>query len=441
MTTLDATPTRPKHPALSAKPSPLWSVLSWTFINSVGTGIPTTGMVFLTTSAYSFSATENYVLGVIQGLTYIAGALLAGPALRRLFAKFPRLNERLVLASLMVLLAAICVLPIAARTFSGGGRAGSWSVWVVMACYSPLTGVLWPVTESYLSGGRRGENLRSSIGTFNVVWSSALVASYWCMAPLIKNHPLEVILGVAFVHLLSVALLRPMGPRPARHIAEHHEPHPIIYTALLRVFRLQLPVSYLFYAALTPYLPSALRQLGIEITWQTLIASTWLVARVLTFFVLQRWQGWHGRWPASIVGGILLLVGFSGAVLSPGLGSGGVGLGLFVLSLVGFGIGMGTIYTGALYYAMEVGSAEVDAGGVHEALIGVGYAAGPLCGLGAYWAAAVGLISEDAREIVMIALVSALSLPVVVFALLSATRTARRGDPSGTSPPSLNGKG
>ena len=40
-----------------------------------------------------------------------------------------------------------------------------------------------------------------------------------------------------------------------------------------------------------------------------------------------------------------------------------------------------TIYTGAIYYAMAVGHSEVDAGGTHEALIGVGYTVGPACGL------------------------------------------------------------
>ena len=38
-------------------------------------------------------------------------------------------------------------------------------------------------------------------------------------------------------------------------------------------------------------------------------------------------------------------------------------------------------YYAALYYAMSVGRAKVDAGGTHEALIGGGYMFGPLVGL------------------------------------------------------------
>jgi hypothetical protein len=48
-----------------------------------------------------------------------------------------------------------------------------------------------------------------------------------------------------------------------------------------------------------------------------------------------------------------------------------------------FGTGMAVIYTAAIYYALEVGKAEVDAGGKHEALIGIGYTVGPGVGLAA----------------------------------------------------------
>jgi hypothetical protein len=41
---------------------------------------------------------------------------------------------------------------------------------------------------------------------------------------------------------------------------------------------------------------------------------------------------------------------------------------------------MGLTYYAALYYALAVGHAEVDAGGNFEALIGLGYCVGPLLG-------------------------------------------------------------
>ena len=47
----------------------------------------------------------------------------------------------------------------------------------------------------------------------------------------------------------------------------------------------------------------------------------------------------------------------------------------------GEGVGMGAVYYAALYYGLAVGHADVDAGGTHEGLIGVGYCLGPLVAL------------------------------------------------------------
>ena len=67
-----------------------------------------------------------------------------------------------------------------------------------------------------------------------------------------------------------------------------------------------------------------------------------------------------------------------------------------IAGLAVFGIGHSLIYSAALYYALEVGQAEVQAGGKHEALIGCGYTFGPLLGLGASFAEGSGWISGNA---------------------------------------------
>ena len=55
---------------------------------------------------------------------------------------------------------------------------------------------------------------------------------------------------------------------------------------------------------------------------------------------------------------------------------------------------MSVIYAGAIYYAMEVGAAEVEAGGMHEALIGVGYTGGPMLGVMAVTLQRAGVLSD-----------------------------------------------
>jgi hypothetical protein len=79
-----------------------------------------------------------------------------------------------------------------------------------------------------------------------------------------------------------------------------------------------------------------------------------------------------------------------------------------------------------------VGNAEVDAGGKHEAMIGVGYTLGPLCaiaGLGLSSAGSeTGVPSDDAFRIWVIVLISAAVLltTCVGWALLAQQRRRLR---------------
>jgi hypothetical protein len=93
-----------------------------------------------------------------------------------------------------------------------------------------------------------------------------------------------------------------------------------------------------------------------------------------------------------------------------------------------FGAGLGVVYHAALYYAMSVGLAEVDAGGTHEALIGGGYALGPLVGLGGM-GLAQGADRPGAEAQVIVALVwscVALAGAAAVQPYLRARRQRRR---------------
>jgi len=401
-------PSRPRaDPAAERRatqtPCPLWAILAFTFIGSLGSGIVTNGIFFLAKHTYGFSDTENYLLGLLEGLTYIVGALGAGPVIRS-FRESPRGTTRGVLLCILIGLATACTLPILTRT------PFKWSVWSLVGCYAPISGALWPIVESYVSGGRSGPALRSALGRFNIVWSSATVAGYWVIGPLVQSQGALAIFLVAIVHVASLALFPFLGAEPARHIHEDHEPHPPIYRQLLVTFRVLLPTSYLVVMALSPFLPTLLDRLGVAIAWQTPLAATWMAGRLVTFTLLERWHGWHGRWYPAIAGFALLLGGFAVAVLCPHLGSGSGATALMLIGLGSFGVGMATIYAAALYYAMEVGQAEVEAGGKHEALIGLGYTGGPACGLLAGAAVQSGLIATDSFEPAVLMIVGAVAL-------------------------------
>ena len=408
--------------------SSLWAICIFSFMNSIGTGVLTNGIVFLTKQGYHFSDTKNYLLAVVLGATYIVGALGAQPGLKWVRKVWPRASSRAVLAWMMLVMGLLCALP-QASVWAGGEGAGP--VWVMIVLYSPLSGVLWPLVESYVSGGRSGDNLRRTVSFWNVVWSSALVAAYVGIAPLIENHAALAMLLLGCVHVVSAWALLWFAPEPAPHRDEEHEPHPPVYRKLLVTFRLLLPMSYIVLSALGPYLPSAMTRLGVRADLHTILAAAWLSARVAVFAILARWQGWHGRWFPAIVGAVMLLAGFGLAILSGSGALGEFGVQGLVGGLAIFGVGMAVIYSGALYYAMEVGKAEVQAGGMHEALIGAGYTGGPLIGLSASLAVGAGWLKNGQFEPVVLVAVGVVALGFAIVVLRRVVRHAGGGGGSG----------
>lgn len=428
MTTLD-TPLAGSAPATDRRTgaptpagpraTPLWAVLGSTFVNSIGSGVMYAGVFFLAEKQYGFSQAQSLLLGLLYGLVYIPGALAVGPLLRRLERR--GVSARAALGAILIGLAAMAFLPPAAAWLGGDGST-SWSLWLAIGIYSPLSGALWPIKESYLAGGRRGHELRRAIGKFNLSWSSAIVVTMLGISPFVERHSLEVFAVLGCLHLGALGFLAAFGRQPAAHAHEDHHVPPV-YARLLLLLRFLLPMSFIVLSALSPYLPFALKKLGVEPAWKTAAAATWYAARVLTFWGMERWHGWHGKWSTPLVGAGILLLSFAGIVLAPAVLEGAVGLWAMFAALAGFGVGVGMIYCAALYYAMEVGSSGVDAGGMHETVIGIGYTVGPLCGLLALGAAPA---SEDgsAANVLTVVFVSVVSVGVCGFAVWRA-RTGR----------------
>lgn len=366
-------------------PAPLWAVLAFTFINSFATGITFNGLAFITESSYGYSKVNNSLLYLGIGITYILGAVVTGPLLRRAKAALPWLTARKVLGVLMAKAVLFSCVPLVAwYALPSEGRAGSaWAIWVFALLYSGLCGALWPIVESFLSGGRSGQRLRSAMSTWNICWSSALILSLVSLGPL-KGPDIILALALgAILHATSLLVLMRFPNEPALHSEDHADSVPPSYRRLLAVHRILLPTTYVVIYAMAPLLPGLMRRLleqaELHASWAAPVASIWLGARVVTFFTLGRWQGWHGRWVTATYGTACLIGGFAAAALAPEVLSGWAALVVGLSGLFAIGVGAASIYCGALYYVLEVGSAQVEAGGSHEALIGVGYTIGPLC--------------------------------------------------------------
>ena len=380
---------------------PLAAVLTIVAVSSLGTGAIMNGIFFLARKQFGFDEQRNLILGLVLGATYIIGAIGTGPMIRRLTAS-TGLGPRAVMVWIHLVMGLLCFVPQLA--------SGPWGVWVFAVTYSPLTGALWPIVESYLSGGRRGQSLRHAVGAFNLIWATAVVAAYWAMSLVLGDHPpgwvesmafsgspMMVIAALGALHILTIGIVLRLPPAPAKHLTDETEPHPSVYVDLLGATRWLLVLSYILVCALNPILPTRLEAIGLGAESGARIASAWAVSRLGIFLLMQRWHGWHGRWRTTIWGGGALAGGFAITVLASSIT-------MMILGLALFGVGVGGLYCAALYYAMEVGDAEVEAGGKHEALIGLGYTAGPFIGLVPWWAHDAGVLKSTRIAPVIVAL-------------------------------------
>lgn len=355
--------------------SPLWATLALTWVDNIGAFAALGGVYFVAQVAYDMPASHSLGMGLVQGVAYIAGALTAGAGSRLVTRGGTRMSTRTMLIGLHVLLAAVCWLPVLWRSPA--------SLWAINIIYGAMAGWLWPIIESFLSAGRTGDELRKSSGWFNLSWASCQVVVAWAMGPILARDPLWVIPLMGLSHIGAIALVCMLTPNPAPHGEGSHEHSPTEtrrFKALLAPHRTLLVMSYLVYACLNPLIPALVAALNVLAPWSTVLASTWAIARVASFWMMGRWGGWHGRAITLVWPGALLLCGFALALLATSVP-------VFAAALVLFGVGLGATYSAAFYYAMEVGSAGVDAGGKHEAMIGLGYTMGPIAGLVAAQAA------------------------------------------------------
>ena len=356
----------PGHPTRTpAAPRRTELAIWWiTFMNSIGTGVLWNGLGFVTQRDLKFTEVETTMLFLASGGVYAVAALASGRAVRALSR---RMSARGVLALLLLLQAAASPLVYVGTTSIG--------IVTMVLVTSVTAALLWPIVESFVSGGLSGVGMRRAIGRWCIVWMAAVSAALLMMAPLMRSGEAQgldarfAVFAVGPLSLVSLLALPWLPKSPGAH-ADEHALVPAGYRAQLASARVLLPASYMMVGALSPILPYVLTSIDIAPAAQTPLTATWLMVRLGAVALLAHAAFWHGKWSTLLVGAALLAGGFALVVAAPALWSVTVGLSLF-------GIGHGIIYYAALYYALRVGSAGVDAGGTHEALIGVGYVAGP----------------------------------------------------------------
>jgi len=372
-----------------------WALHTITCVNSLGTGVLWNGLSFLVEREYAYTRQETLALYVGTAMAYAIAAWWTGSLLRRLGNQ---VSPRAFLGWIFVaqgLAAPLVLIP------------GSSIGLVVAASVLSIAGaMMWPVVEAYVSSGRDGRAMRRSIGLWSINWMVSVGACLLLMAPLYATgHTRWAMVAVLPISVLSIVCLRFLPREPAPHGTELHDA-PDSYRPMLAGARVLLPTAYIVVGAISPILPYAIDALAIDPAWRTPLGSLWLLARAAAVCVLAVTHFWHGRWQGLVIAALALTGGFTMAAFAPNTIT-------LVIGLVALGIGHGVLYYSALYYAMRLERADVDAGGTHEALIGLGYVVGP-------GAALVGSMWSGVRGIVILELI------VLALGLLLAVRAWRR---------------
>jgi hypothetical protein len=351
---------------------------------SIGGNLMQVGIFFYTNRRFGWGLRENFTLAATQGVVYVVGALLA-------HALSTRVAPRRALAGVCAVLSLIALSTLATDSPRG-------MVAAVLA-YTAVIGLCWPILESLVSVGVDAHAMSRRISVYNVVWAGTGAATLAVNGAIIEFWPAGVFVITALVHGVSALVMLKSAPlrgggetgQAAPPVA-HVDPEPELLrvrTLALWLSRISMPASYALIYALSALLPSLppMQQLP---TWAaTLVGSTWMAVRWVTFVVLGLDNWWHTRPRALLAAAWLMLAAFVGAGWQPAANAGtnalAINLAWLVVCQVAIGLSIGLIYSASLYFGMVLSEGSTEHSGYHEALIGLGSVLGPGAGAVAQW--------------------------------------------------------
>jgi len=333
------------------------------FIESFVTILNERGVYFFCKERLGFDSGMNLWLA----LTFGAGYVLAAWGSHWLSSRIGERRQLLIVIAVLVAVHAwlyFCVSPLV--------------MFIAMALLGLANGAKWPVLEGFLASGLSPSQTARIMGKFNICWATAIPLALIATGPLIAISPTMLFLvgGVISLGSLCLTVLLPRNPAPPKapdmDTARHE--HPEHLTGLLVASRWMMMAVYISMFVFAPLAPSIFEKLGCSRQSAPATSGMLDAMRLAAFILLGFWQGWRGQARWLIVTMIVLPVGFFMVIL-------GTSLPVVIVGEILFGFAAGMSYSSAMYCAMVVKEASVDAGGGHEAMIGLGLMIGPLAGL------------------------------------------------------------
>jgi len=333
------------------------------FIESFTTMLVQRGIYFFCDTRLGFSDELNLWLALCFGAVYVVAAVSS----RRVSARMPeRSLVVLTVAAALGIHVLLALSPTTAVIFTANA--------VLAAAY----GMKWPVLESYFVAGHTPRSALRVVGHFNFSWASAVPLGVAVAGPAISLHPAALFVLAAALNAVTLLLIAPLPARP-KHLPEDHPERPTDvqlgrYRSLMISSRWLLLAAYASMLVLGALMPGVFRGLGCSVASATSLAGLLDVFRLVAFVALAYTVWWHNRFAPLAMVAVALPCGFFLVLF-------GANLPLVLLGEAVFGLMAGLAYYAALYNAMVVKNAAVDAGSGHEGLIGMGFAIGPAAAL------------------------------------------------------------
>ncbi len=343
-------------------------------LNSLATSYSGYYIFFLLRDRFGFRDCGNLSAAALGGLVYALASWQGGRFAQRFGYRTALLAGLGGMSACLLLGMFFSSLPVILLVYAG---------WMAALCFT------WPPLEALVSDGVAAGELPRNIGIYNVVWSSAMAATYFFggalyeklgqnsifwLPPLVHLGQFLMVLGLGSAPISAA----PVAGRAAPHVETVAPARPGNSRTFLRMAWLAIPFSYVGITAVSASIPALSQTLSLSTAQAGLFWSIWMFARLGTFVALWQWTGWHYRFRWLLGGFVGLTASFSLLFLLHNLGLLAAVQGLF-------GISVGLIYYLSLFYSMDVGETKGEHGGLHEAMIGAGCCLGPAVGaLGLY---------------------------------------------------------
>ncbi|MDP6634707.1 MAG: MFS transporter [Phycisphaerae bacterium] len=334
-----------------------------TFFESFVTILDERGVYFFCKERLGFDSAENLWLA----LTFGAGYVLAAWRAHWLASLIGERRQMTIVIALLVCVHVWLYFFVSPLV-----------MFVAMGLLGLGNGAKWPVLEGFLASGLTPARTAQVMGRFNITWAAAVPLALAAAGPLISIHPtaLFVVGGAMSLVGLGMTFLLPANPAPPLPPATggaRHE-HPEHLTGLLVASRWIMLAVYIAVFVFAPLAPRIFEKLGCSRQLAPATSGLLDVMRFAAFVSLGLWRGWRGRARWLGVTMLALPAGFFMVIL-------GSNIAVVIVGEMLFGFAAGMSYSSAMYCAMVVKEASVDAGGGHESMIGLGLMIGPLAGL------------------------------------------------------------